>query len=335
MIRQILFTTMIGCFLLTATAVAQDPIFSQYYSAPLQVNPAFAGNSYAPSFALNYRNQWPSLNAYQTYSASYDQYLDYINSGVGIAILADDAGDGTLQTLKVSGIYSYRLKVTDNTFVKFGAEASVVQARLDWEKLLFLDQLDPENGAISPTGNPYPSAEVRPDNLTNTYLDMSAGVLAYSKYIYGGFSIKHLNTPNETFIGVKDNLNEGLPLRYSLHVGGKIPLFENNKNIKQAFISPNLLWIRQADFGQLNVGAYAGLGMFYAGTWFRYSKTNSDAAIFLVGIQKGLFKVGYSYDITLSNSAFYGETGGAHEISMGIRLREPKQDINDCLQLFR
>ncbi|MFT4663646.1 MAG: hypothetical protein ACI9XB_000585, partial [Gammaproteobacteria bacterium] len=44
MIRQILFTTIIGCFLLTATAVAQDPIFSQYYSAPLQINPAFAGN---------------------------------------------------------------------------------------------------------------------------------------------------------------------------------------------------------------------------------------------------------------------------------------------------
>jgi type IX secretion system PorP/SprF family membrane protein len=162
---------------------------------------------------------------------------------------------------------------------------------------------------------------------------MSAGILAYSKYIYGGFSIKHLNTPNEAFIGVKDNLNEGLPLRYSLHIGGEIPLFENNKNIKKAFISPNLLWIRQADFGQLNAGAYAGLGMVYAGAWYRYSKTNSDAAIFLIGIQKGLFKIGYSYDVTLS--ALGSESGGAHEISMGIRLREPKQDINDCLHLFR
>lgn len=335
MTRQILFTISICWFLFGVTIVgAQDPIFSQYYAAPLQMNPAFAGNGYAPSFNLNYRNQWPEIpNAYQTYAASYDQYLDYINSGVGIMMLADNAGDGTLQTLKISGIYSYRLKVTDDMFVKFGADASVVQARLDWDKLVFLDQLDVENGAIGPNGNPYPSAEVRPDDLTNTYLDISAGVLAYSKYIYGGFSVKHLNTPNESLLGIKDNLNEGLPLRYSLHLGGEIPLFQNNKNIKKAFISPNLLWIRQAEFGQLNVGSYAGLGMIYAGVWYRYSKTNSDAAIFLVGFQKGMFKIGYSFDLTLSD--LNSETAGAHEISLGIRLREPDQDINDCLQLFR
>ncbi|MFK7809806.1 MAG: type IX secretion system membrane protein PorP/SprF [Saprospiraceae bacterium] len=333
MTRQKLLALVACCFLLLNIVEAQDPIFSQYYSAPLQVNPAFAGNSYAPAFNLNYRNQWPELNAYQTYSASYDQYLDYINSGVGVAIVGDEAGDGILQNIKVSGIYSYRLRVTEDMFIKFGAEASVVQARLDWDKLLFLDQLDPENGSISPNGNPYPSAEVRPDDLTNVYLDMSAGMLAYSKYIYGGFSIKHLNTPNEAFIGAKENLNEGLPLRYSMHLGGEIPLFQNNNNIKRAFISPNLLWIRQADFGQLNVGSYAGLGMFHAGAWYRYSRTNSDAVILLVGIQKGLFKIGYSYDVTVS--ALNTEVAGAHEISLGIRLREPEQDINDCLHLFR
>jgi type IX secretion system PorP/SprF family membrane protein len=335
MTRQILHTLSIAlCLLLTSKTFGQDPIFSQYYAAPLQINPALAGNGYAPSFHLNYRNQWPEIpNAYQTYAASYDQYLDYLNSGVGVMLLADNSGDGVMKTIKLSGIYSYRLKVTEEMFVKFGADASVVQARLDWDKLVFLDQIDPENGATSPNGNPYPSAEVRPDDLTNTYLDISAGVLAYSKYIYGGFSIKHLNTPNETFLGIKDNLNEGLPLRYSLHVGGEIPLFKNNNSIKRSFISPNLLWIRQADFGQLNAGAYAGFGMIYGGAWYRYAKSNTDAVIFLVGIQKGLFKIGYSFDVTLSD--LNSETAGAHEISLGIRLREPKQDINDCLHLFR
>ncbi|HHS95736.1 MAG TPA: type IX secretion system membrane protein PorP/SprF, partial [Phaeodactylibacter sp.] len=51
------------------------------------------------------------------------------------------------------------------------------------------------------------------------------------------------------------------------------------------------------------------------------------------GLQKGLFKIGYSYDVTLSS--LRSETAGAHEISLGIRLREPEQDFNDCLQLFR
>jgi hypothetical protein len=34
---------------------------SQYWSAPLHVNPALAGISYGPRVSANYRNQWPGL----------------------------------------------------------------------------------------------------------------------------------------------------------------------------------------------------------------------------------------------------------------------------------
>ncbi|MEL7422621.1 MAG: type IX secretion system membrane protein PorP/SprF, partial [Bacteroidota bacterium] len=39
---------------------AQDPIFSQFYAAPLQLNPAFAGTTIAPRFTFNHRNQYPN-----------------------------------------------------------------------------------------------------------------------------------------------------------------------------------------------------------------------------------------------------------------------------------
>ena len=88
---------------------AQDPIFSQYYAAPLQLNPAFAGNTYSPHIAINYRNQWPSLNqAYVTYAVSYSQFFKDFNSGIGLMILTDDAGQGLYKTTKVSGVYSYK-----------------------------------------------------------------------------------------------------------------------------------------------------------------------------------------------------------------------------------
>ncbi|MFN5910373.1 MAG: type IX secretion system membrane protein PorP/SprF, partial [Bacteroidota bacterium] len=55
---------------------AQDPTFTQFYANPLYLNPAFAGSHGCPRFALNYRNEWPSLTGnYVTYSASYDQYF--------------------------------------------------------------------------------------------------------------------------------------------------------------------------------------------------------------------------------------------------------------------
>ena len=53
-----------------ATASAQDPAFSQFYSNPLYLNPAFAGTNICPRVSLNYRDQWPGIGrTYVTTSA--------------------------------------------------------------------------------------------------------------------------------------------------------------------------------------------------------------------------------------------------------------------------
>ena len=335
MLRQtlsILFFT--GLFAIVTQA--QDPIFSQFYAAPLQINPAFAGNSFGPHVAINYRNQWPSIQsgAYTTYAASYDQYIDKANSGFGLMVLADDAGQGLIKTNRVSGLYAYRLQMDKNFFVKLGVEASFVQTRLDWDQLLFFDQIDPEVGPVSPGGTPFPTSEVRPDKLSNSYLDLSAGMLVYSSRFYGGLSIKHLNTPDESILGINENLDNGLPLRFTAHAGAEFKLTPGNKRRPAAFISPNVLFMRQGDFGQLNVGAYGNNGFVFAGVWYRHAFTNPDAVIFLAGVQQGIFKIGYSYDLSVSGLS--GQTGGSHEISLSITMDQPRgYDLNDCLNMFR
>lgn len=314
---------------------AQDPIFSQFYSAPLQINPAFAGNTYAPHITLNYRNQWPSLDkAYVTYSLAYDQFAPSLNIGYGLAILADEAGDGLLNTNKISGFFAYRVQVKKDFFLKLGVEGSAVQARYNWNKFVFLDQIDPRFGTTTPGGTPIPTEEIPPEKLNTTYFDISAGLLAYSKMFYGGISMKHLNTPNESLLGINDNLNTGLPMRFTVHGGMQINLVEGNKRKPSAFISPNIMFIKQGDFGQLNAGAYASRGAVFAGVWYRHAFTNPDAVIFLAGLQKGIFKFGYSYDVTVSGLAGY--TGGSHEISITLNFeRDRGVDYSDCFQLFR
>lgn len=314
---------------------AQDPIFSQFYSAPLQINPAFAGNTYAPHISLNYRNQLPDWpNAYSTYSIAYDQFSPSLNIGYGLAILGDEAGDGLLNTNKISGFFAYRVQVKKDFFLKLGVEGSAVQARYNWDKFVFLDQIDPRYGTTTPGGTPIPTEEVPPEKLSNTYFDISAGLLAYSKMFYGGISMKHLNTPNESLLGINDNLNTGLPMRFTVHGGMQINLVEGNKRKPSAFISPNIMFIKQGDFGQLNAGAYASRGAVFAGVWYRHALTNPDAVIFLAGLQKGIFKFGYSYDVTVSGLA--GDTGGSHEISITLNFeRERGVDYSDCFQLFR
>ena len=62
---------------------AQDPQFTQFYAAPVYLNPAFTGLTDNHRIAVNYRNQWPSVSkSFQTYLASYDYNLQKINSGI-------------------------------------------------------------------------------------------------------------------------------------------------------------------------------------------------------------------------------------------------------------
>lgn len=340
--RQILLICVAG--LLSINLFGQDPIFSQFYSAPLQLNPAFSGNTYAPRIALNYRNQWPSLGSpFVTYAASYEQFFEPLNSGIGIMIQSDDAGDGIYATTNAALAYSYRLTISKGFFAKFGTEIGATQVNLDWDRIYFGDQIDRITGPGGQNGTPIiVSDEIRPDELSKTFLDIGAGFLFYNPHFYAGISAKHLNTPDEGFIRFNENLESGLPIRWSIHGGSQITLREGNRLQWPIFISPNATYIWQGDFGQIDAGAYVGFGMFFAGAWYRHALTNADAAIVSFGVQKDIFKIGYSLDLTVSELANQG-TGGSHELSFIINFENgdqfknnrKKSKYNDCFKLFR
>lgn len=330
-----------------STLQAQDPIYSQFYAAPLQINPALVGTALAPRISVNYRTQWPSINqAYTTSSASYEQFLEPLNSGIGIMLQSDNAGNGIYRTTSVLAAYGYRLKVRKDFFLKLGLEAGVNQTSLDWNKLVFGDQIDRISGYTDANGNAYATDEDRPLNLNNSNFDFGAGILAYGRKVYAGISLKHINNPNNAFTSINSNIYGGWPMRFTAHLGGQFTFIEGNKRKKGSFISPNILFINQGkDFGQLNVGAYLDFSeTIFAGAWYRHAWTNGDAAIFLFGVQYDAFKIGYSYDFTISQLAVADSgTGGAHEISVTLnfensasykRLKRANR-YNDCLQIFR
>ena len=63
---------MTSCFF---TIQAQDPLFTQFFSNALYLNPAMAGRDLSPRVHSTYRNQWPGINkAYVTYNLEYDQF---------------------------------------------------------------------------------------------------------------------------------------------------------------------------------------------------------------------------------------------------------------------
>ena len=330
------------CFISFVTLQAQDPVFSQFFAMPTQLNPAFAGNTIAPRFAISYRNQWlwggSPTTVYETYAASYGQFFEPINSSIGFMVQSDNAGEGVFRSSSISGIYGYRLQINKELFLKMGIEASLMQSRLDWNQLIFLDQIDPVEGAI------LGSEEAPGDNLSRVYGSVSAGFLMYAKDFYVGFGAKHLNSPNESLLASENSLKVGLPMRFALQAGGQITLREGNSRQIGSFFSPNVTLVRQADLMQLNAGGYIGYGAFFGGVWFRHGFTNPDAAIFLIGAEYDIFRIGYSYDFTVSRlAASNGGSGGASEITLilnfengsSFKKRRRSSMYNDCLKIFR
>lgn len=315
-----IFTLLVAMASAATVAKAQDPEFSQFYANPMYLNPAMAGTAEGPRFALNYRNQWPSLNgSFVTYSASYDEHFDALQGGVGAQVYHDRAGDGRLSTTYVSAMYSYHLDLSprnanrDFFVMKFGLQASAFQQSIDFSKLIFGDQIDPRLGVVRNTNENLPGTGVFPSRITP---DFSAGVMAFTKKFYGGLAVHHIVQPTQSFFG---NPTSVLNRKLTGHFGMMIPVGRYSRT-PENFISPNVLIQRQGKFTQFNLGAYFIKKQYLGGIWYRQTDPNSDAIIMMLGVKAGAFRLGYSYDLTVSGAR--AAAVGSHEVSLIIELQK-------------
>lgn len=298
---------------------AQDPHFSQYYANPLYLNPAFAGTKICPRMIMNYRNQWPAIpGAYVTYNASFDMHFKSLQGGLGLMAHSDRAGEGVLTTQSINLIYSVLIPVTKEFSIRAGFQAGYFQKHLDWNLLTFGDQID-QWGFTKETQEQGP----RDNNgfYTMNSTDFSAGLLGYSKKFFIGFAAHHLVPVNESLTGEVSNLN----MRLTAHGGGIIPLTDKRRKFRESDpqLSPNILFMMQGPYHQMNYGMYFKKQPMVFGLWYRHFFEGSDAIIALVGFEYDKFKFGYSYDITLSQVAV--ASGGAHEISFALDFNCPRK----------
>jgi type IX secretion system PorP/SprF family membrane protein len=291
-------------------ASAQDPHFTQAYANPLYLNPAFAGVNRCPSLNINYRNQYPNFGIYQTYSASYDQYVEGMQGGIGILAMRDEAGNGVLTNTEISGIYSYHLEVTRKFTILAGFQATLRQRGLNWGDFRFPDEIDPFFGFVRE------SQEVAPGQNTNTHFDVSTGFIGFTERFYIGVAAHHLTQPDEAFFTTSQ-----LPLKLTTHMGFSIPLGRKRlNNSTQNFLIPNVVYQLQGSNNQLTISTSFSRGPLSGGLGFRTSDVNPDALVLLLGFapQEGAWKIGYSYDLTISEQQ--NSFGGAHEISLAYQF---------------
>jgi type IX secretion system PorP/SprF family membrane protein len=331
------FVTAISLSSIWNTANAQDPQFSQYYAAPMFLNPGLVGLNQRGQVGINYRNQWPSIDAsFETYSFYASYNWEDVYSSAGIIVNTDREGLAGLQSTNVGLQYAYQVGLNYNWTFRPGVEVSYYFRDINFDQLTFGDQFD-QNGLVRST-----SAESFNTGLNARFLDLSFGGILFSKNVWLGSALHHVTEPNQSIAGG----NAPLPKKFSIHGGYKIlfsdisPRASTPSRGRERSLTPSFNYKQQGDYRQLDLGLYFTLEPILIGTWYRglpigglENTKNAESVIFMVGMNKNDVTIGYSFDYTISDLGI--ASGGAHEISISysFSLADPRKPPREVREL--
>ena len=295
---------------------AQDFQFSQFYAAPLYLNPALTGISQETRIGSVYRKQWPGLDyQFTAFTAYVDHYSFDRKSGVGLSVSSFSEEFLKLNTTDISGFYAYNLQLSERVAFQLGTQISYIQKRGTLENLLFGDQIDVFNQALFPN-----SADAVGGLEPFSYFSVGLGGVFTLDKLWIGISGHHLNRPNLAFY-VRDGESQHWP-KYSLQAGYTIPLddpeFWEEGSGKFVHLMAN--YKRQGPFQFLDAGVQVLLNQLVLGGGLRNMPIQSDlpkreSVIGLVGLNLSAgLAVGYSYDYPISDVG--SQTLGSHELSL-------------------
>jgi type IX secretion system PorP/SprF family membrane protein len=302
---------------------AQSIHFSQYYNAPLQVNPANTALMSDDDIRVgaNYRNQWSALPVpFNTFSGWTDFKIKGRGSdrgdrtnwlGIGGAFYSDKAGDGNLSLSQIQGNLAYHLQLSSNTMVSAGGSAAYVQRSVNYDNLTFDAQWD--GFAFN---NHMPNGE-KVGVIKTNYTTVAAGLnFAWFPnefaYIKLGVSLSNINQPIETFY---NNGKNQVAMRPAGFLDG-------------VFRTTNVLTINPSIYATQQNGAFQLVG----GSLFRVALNDKndepmqlilglfdrigDAFIGVAGVEFQSIQLMGSYDMTQSTLAPYNGSYGALEFSL-------------------
>lgn len=322
-----------GCFapfffFLSFAASAQDVVMSQYFSAPLYLNPALAGISYGPRATLNYRNQWSSLGdgfngGYTTYMAGCDMHIDKIRAGIGVQFVGDLISNGLYGSYKASLMYSQQIKFNRKMAMKIGIEGTYIHKQIRWNDLTWSDMINPYTGFYNNVDVRNPTNEPVPGKTSTDQGDMGAGLVFFTEKLYVGFAANNLLMRKQSVTGKS---SDAVPPRFVFHFGANLNIKHRHDNQYNIWISPNVLFVNQGKALQVQGSLLTGISFMYFGLGYRNVIYNSDAVIGYLGFKKGKFRVGYSYDYTISK--LMNKTGGSHELSFTFNWTGDDNSLN-------
>jgi len=326
-------TIVISAAVLGATQVnAQDLHFSQYYTHASWLNPALVGN-YDGSFRLAaiYRQQWTSAlgnQGFQTVGADVDFCLleGYLRSdklAIGVGFFNDRSGAAGLSVLNanLSVAYHKGFGKDGQHRLSLGLQGAFIQKRV--EDPTFGDQFLGHNQ----------SPKTASDEIFNRgfyRFDFNAGLYWRSNFkdkvkLGIGVGAYHLIEPKQSTVTNQSTLetdkNSVLPRKFNADFNLEAFLTKN----KKVSLSPEFLFMYQQPFMEMLPGLSA---TYYFNTGFRNNNSVSlgarfrvggntpDAVIPMANVEFRNVRLGFAYDVNISQLKTSTTNRGAFEISL-------------------
>ena len=268
------------------------PIFSQYVSNGLVINPAYTGSREVLSLNLLYRNQMVGFNGspqYQTLTAHTPLKND--NIGIGLQFLNESAGP--IRNTHIYTSYSYRVRFAKGK-LSFGLKAGVNYGQYNWNNVYTNDTHDPAF-----------------NNNNNSFLlpNFGAGVYYYSNKFFSGISVPYLlsfkeNTDHNGFSFYHDFKNYNFLITSGY-------LFNISRNFK---LKPTTLikyYTNAKEQIDLNLNFILLNDKLWLGTAYRLDEAMAGSFEVQINPQ---FRIGYAFEYAGKTAEFFNYT--SHEISL-------------------
>ncbi|MGC8824117.1 MAG: PorP/SprF family type IX secretion system membrane protein [Bacteroidales bacterium] len=169
----ILFFVLHGLNWLTAPA-QYYPVFSQYISNGLIINPGFTGSREVLSLNLLYRKQMLGFTGSPNYLV-FSAHSPLKNPNLGVGMLLFEEKTGPIHNSHLYLHYAFRIP-TQHGRLSLGLKAGVVYTQYNWRQIYLNDAPDPAF-----------SGDVQTFLMPN----FGAGIYYYSSKMFGGFSIPY------------------------------------------------------------------------------------------------------------------------------------------------
>lgn len=353
---------------------AQDPSFSQFYANRIYLNPAFAGIDGGVTLNAAARMQWIAVDkGFATYDFTIETQLPAVQVGLGLHLNKDVQGIANFSTTQAGLAFSYTIPGKSNN-VHFGMEGRLVQRGIDWDALVFSDELDKVYGQIYPTSMQPLLDQVMFGDLDFGIVWRNEGGIRFANTgsrkvrTHLGVSLHHLPylfsssaEGNDSFL----NTGSRIAPRTTIHGGMIIPIRIFRGTGMDISLSPNFKLDNQGyrwmDFKHnITVGTFGlyglvnnfYLGLAYQNRVFAPSRWHTDAFILSFGgyantkkrtQQPNLF---FGLSIDFNTSGVGPAAGSVFELTCryrftdqplfagGKRKRTSRKRILDCKSFF-